>query len=74
MTTLDASVHEGRVEDLLSEWQDVFAADPEVAPFASPAWARACWRLHALLAQTLVSATALAQRVRARHAARKRLR
>jgi CelD/BcsL family acetyltransferase involved in cellulose biosynthesis len=45
MTSLAGGLHEGSVEQLLAEWNEVFAADPEATPFTSPAWAKA-WLRH----------------------------
>lgn len=44
MSALVAGLHKGPIEDLLAEWTELFAKDPEATPFASPTWAVAWWR------------------------------
>jgi CelD/BcsL family acetyltransferase involved in cellulose biosynthesis len=39
-----AQVHDCSPEDVLEEWEGLFAADHEATPFASPGWGRAWWR------------------------------
>jgi len=37
-------IHQGPVDDILDDWEAVFAADPCATPFVSPAWARLWWK------------------------------
>lgn len=40
---MQAEVHRGELEPLLSEWERLFAADDRATPFSSAEWARAWW-------------------------------
>ena len=41
---MDATIHDGDLEEILPAWDSVFAADDRATPFQSPAWAHAWWR------------------------------
>jgi CelD/BcsL family acetyltransferase involved in cellulose biosynthesis len=41
---LQVEIHNGRVEDIFTEWAELYALDDRATPFQSPEWARAWWR------------------------------
>ena len=40
---MQAEVHRDGIEELLPEWEQLFAADDQATPFSSAEWARAWW-------------------------------
>ena len=47
-------LHRGPVDELQAGWEALFAADPQVTPYASWGWSRAWWRHFAEDAQPWV--------------------
>ena len=40
---MHAALHRDGIESILPDWEELFAADPDATPFASPGWAQAWW-------------------------------
>jgi CelD/BcsL family acetyltransferase involved in cellulose biosynthesis len=38
-------IHRGPLDDLLPDWEELFAADDDATPFSAPGWSRAWWEV-----------------------------